>query len=267
MAIQLLGGVLCLLILLGGCATSRLPGAAGEISGPLRSIELATKRPEPSELYRTAARDRFFASDREVWVLLDWGLPRPDTYVTKVVLRTPTGDIRKEHELRFEAKKSIWLTGHHFTLPAGEDAQPLAGLWKVEAALGDTPVGHRTFTFDPSNIRLRTNTPIAILEGTDDPEAATGDWQWTNRAGALESVKAAHAILGIVLRDELARRFPYVDGPRQSRSETDDPVLIRTKFSISPNPDTDARLAVDVGSSGTIPMRVLVLLGAFASLA
>ena len=40
MPIHMLGGVLCLLLLMGGCATEPIPGAVGKLSGPLRSIEL-----------------------------------------------------------------------------------------------------------------------------------------------------------------------------------------------------------------------------------
>jgi hypothetical protein len=246
MGIHVLGGVLCVLVLLGGCATPPLPGAAGEISGPLRSIELYTKKPEPGELYGTAARNRLFASDREVWVLLHWGLPKPGSYIAKAALRTPTGTLHGEREYRFEAKDSLWVTVHLFTLPPGEEAQRLTGPWQIEAALGDATVGHRTFTFDPSSIRLRTDARVVILQGADDPDAASGDWTWLNRGAALEQIKAAHAILGIVLRNELARRFPRVEGPRQPSAESEATILVRTKFRISPNPDTDARLTVDV---------------------
>ena len=245
MAIHMVGGVLCLLLLMDGCATEPLPGAAGEVVGPLRSIEFYTKRQEQNERYSSAARDRLFASDREVSVLLRWGLPGPGSYVTKVTLRTPTGTIHEEREYRVEAKDSSWHMGHRFTLPQGAAAQRLAGAWQVEAVLGSTTAGHRAFTFEPSSIRLRTDARIVIVQGTDDPELATGDWTWRDRFGALEHMKAAHAMLGFALRDELARRFPRVDGPPPT-AEVDATILVRTKFSVSPNPDTDARLAVDV---------------------
>ena len=244
MAIHLVGGVLCLLLLIGGCATAPLPGAAGEVSGALRSIEFYTKQPAQSELYRTVGRDHLFASDREVWVLLHWGLPGPGSYVTTVALWTPLRTVHRDY--RFEAKGSNWVTWYRYPLPQGQEAQGLAGPWKVEVAFAGAPVGKRTFTFDPSSVRLRTDARIVILQGTDDPELATGDWQWRNRAAALENVKAAHATLGVVLRDELARRFPRVDGPRQPSADTGATILVRTKFSVSPNPDTDARLAVDL---------------------
>jgi hypothetical protein len=248
MGIHVLGGVLCVLVLLGGCATPPLPGAAGEISGPLRSIELYTKEPKSGERYSTAARDRFFASDRQVWVLLRWGLPKPGNYVMKAVLRTPTGTLHGERELRFEAKDSLWATWHQFTLPQGEDAQRLAGPWLVEATLGDAAVGHRTFTFDPSNIRLRTEARVLIVQGADDPEVATGNWGWRNRFAALENVKAAHSMLGVVLRDELARRFPHVNGPQQQppAATSDATMLLRTKLGASPNPSAASELVLDV---------------------
>jgi hypothetical protein len=176
---------------------------------------------------------------------LTWGLPRPGTYTTKAALRTPTGSVHEEREYRFEAAASSWITGQRFSLPQGEETQRLAGPWHVEAALDGTPVGDRTFTFDPSSVRLRTDARIVILQGTDDPELATGDWTWRDRFGTLEHVKAAHAVLGFALRDELARRFPRVDGPKPA-ADADATLLVRTKFSVSPNPDTDARLAMEV---------------------
>jgi hypothetical protein len=247
MAIQMLGAVLALLLLIGGCATGPLPGAAGEVVGPLRSIEFYTKRQEQKERYSTAARDRLFASDREVWVLLRWGLPGPGSYVTKVTLRTPAGALHEEREYRFEAKDSSWHTGHRFTLPQGAAAQRLAGAWQVEAALGGTTAGHRAFTFDPSSIRLRTDARVLIVQGTYDPEAATGDWHWRDRFGALENVKAAHAILGIVLRDEFARRFPTVAGPQPEPppATSDATVLLRTKLKASPNPSAESELVLE----------------------
>ena len=248
MPIHLLGGVLCLLLLTSGCATEPIPGAVGKLSGPLRSIELYTKRTEQRESYPTAGRDRLFASDREVWVYLNWGVPRPGSYVAKVALRTAAGTLQEERERPFTATQSLWNTGHRFTLPQGPDAQRLAGVWHVEAALDGTAVGDRPFTFDPSSVRLRTDARIVIHHGTDDPELATGDWQWRDRFGALEDVKAAHAMLGFALRDELARRFPQVEGPqpKPAAAEATILILVGTKFSVSPNPDTDARLAVAV---------------------
>ncbi len=246
MAIQILGVVLCSLLLITGCATSPLPGASGEVTGPLRSIDLYTKRAAPQ--YRTAGRDRFFASDREVWVYLHWGLPGPGKYETKIALRTPLGTLYEERHYPMETKDSSWVMGHGFVLPQREDIQRLAGLWQVEVTLGGTAVGHRAFTFDPSRIRLRTDARVVILQGADDPELATGDWLYRDRFAALENVKAAHAVLGVVVRDELARRFPHVDGPRQQPAEaaSNATVLLRTKLGLSPNPDAASELVLDV---------------------
>lgn len=248
MAIHLLGGVLCLL-LLGGCAAPPLPGAAGEISGPLRAIDLYVTqqdRTKPNEWHRTARRDRFFASDREVWVYLHWGVPGPGKYETKVTLRTPAGNVHGERDYHIEAKQSLWSTWFRLPLPQGEDARRLAGTWRVEATLGGAAVGHRTFTFDPNSIRLRTDARVAIVQGTSDPDLAAGDWVWLNRAAALENIQAAHRVLGATLRDELARRFPHVEGPLQQPAESGTTILLRTKFSSSPSPNADARLDVDV---------------------
>ena len=249
MAIHLLGGVLCLLLLLGACATPPLPGAAGVFSGPLRGIDLYATQPKPGERYRTAGRDPFFSSDRYVWVYLEWGLPGPGKYEAVIALRTPSGNLREERHRSFEARQSLWMTGERFLLlPSAEDAHRLAGLWRVEVTLGGTAVGHRTFTFDPSNIRLRTEARVLIIQGTDDPEVATGDWGWSNRFAALEAVKAAHAMLGVVLRDELARRFPHVNGPQQQppAATSDATVLLRTKLGASPNPSAASELVLDV---------------------
>jgi hypothetical protein len=251
--IRILGGVLCLLVLGGGCATPPLPGATGEVSGPLRGIDLYMKRPEPNERYRTMGRDRLFASDRQVWVYLHWGLPGLGSHETKVALRTPTGSLHKEIAFRFEAKEAVWATWHPFALPQGEDAQRLTGRWQVEAALDGTAVGRRAFTFDPSNIRLRTEARVVIVQGAYDPEVATGDRMWRNRFAALENVKAAHTMLGVVLRDELARRLPHVDGPQQQppAAPSDATVLLRTKFGVSPNPSADSELVLEAVHVGT----------------
>jgi hypothetical protein len=150
MAIHMLGGILCLLLLVGGCATPPLPGAAGEVSGPLRTIELYAKQPDQHERYGTAARDHLFASDREVHVHLRWVLPKSGSYVTKIVLRTPTGTVHGEREHRFEAKETFVFTWYRFTLPQGAEAQRLTGLWKVEVALAGAPVGQRPSRSTPA---------------------------------------------------------------------------------------------------------------------
>jgi hypothetical protein len=69
---------------------------------------------------------------------------------------------------------------------------------------------------------------------------------WLNRAAALEGVQGAHKLLGVTLRDELARRFPHVEGPVQQPAGSGTAILVRTKFSSSPSPNADARLDVDV---------------------
>ncbi|MBP1777790.1 MAG: hypothetical protein H6Q86_3801 [candidate division NC10 bacterium] len=248
MATRLLGGMLCLLLLLGGCAVPPLPGAAGVFSGPLRGIDLYATQPKPGERYRTAGRDHFFASDRNVWVYLEWGLPGPGKYDAVIALRTPSGHLREERHYSFEARQSLWMTGERFLLlPPAEDAQRLAGLWRVEVTLGGTAVGHRTFTFDPSSIRLRTDARVLIVPGTYDPDVATGDWVWRERFGTLENIRAAHALLGVVLRDELARRFPNVSASQQQPPATtsDATVLLRTRLRVSPNPSADSELVVD----------------------
>jgi len=232
------GLAISLLILMGGCATGPLPGGAGEVSGPLRSIELYTQRPKGKELYLTAARERLFASDREVHVVAIWTLPGPGDYVSKVVLRTPAGTVHGEHEYRFRAEAASWLTGQRFELPQGEAAQALSGRCHVEVALGETPVGKRVFTFDPSTIRLRTDGRLVILEGKVDFEAAPGDYIWIHEYAARENAKVALAMLGVILRDELARRFAHVDGPRRTLETSDATVLLTPTFLISPNPST-----------------------------
>jgi hypothetical protein len=254
LAIHILASALGLLLLIGGCAVPPLPGAAGVFSGPLQGIDLYATQAKLGERYRTAGRDRFFASDRYVWVYLHWALPGPGKYEAVITLRTPSGNLREERHYNFEAKESLWTTGHGFLLlPAAEDAERLAGLWRVEVALGGTAVGHRTFAFDPSRIRLRTDARVLIVPGTYDPETAPGDWQWSYRFRTLENIKAAHTLLGVVLRDELARRFPNVAGPQQQTpaAPSDATVLLRTKLLVSPNPSSDSELVVDALSVPT----------------
>jgi len=252
---RLLGMTASLLILVTtGCATAPLPGASGRVSGPLRSIELYTKRPERGEFYLTGGRDRLFASDREVYILSHWALPGPGEYVSKVVLLTPTGTIHRQSDYRFQAQASSWLTIQRLELPQGETARALSGAWQVEVLLDKTRVGRRGITFDSGSIRLRTDARLVIVQGKDDPEVATGDWHWQNRIAAMESVKVSHAILGVALRDELARRFPYVDGPGRSQGISDATVLLTTNLGISPNPGTDSRLELEVAH---IPSKIV----------
>lgn len=246
MMTSMLGAALSAVLVLTGCVAPKLPSAAGEVSGPLLSIELYVGRPEHRKPYRTVWREHLSASDRDVYVGLYWNLPAPGNYVTTIALRTPAGSMHNEQESRFRADATAWFMWHPLALPQGDEAQQSAGPWQADVSLDGTPVGRRTFILDPGSLRLRTEARVVILLGSDDPEAAAGDWMWLNRAAALEAVKAAHATLGIVLRDELARRFPHVDGPKQPPADPDASVLLRTNFTVSPNPDTDARLALDV---------------------
>jgi hypothetical protein len=112
--------------------------------------------------------------------------------------------------------------------------------------LDGAPVGQRSFRFDPAGIRLRTETRLAILTGTGDPEIAEGDWMWTNRSAALQTLRAAHTTLGVALRDELGRRFPQVVGPEPPPGGGDATLLVRTRLGVSPNPDSDSRLTLEV---------------------
>lgn len=57
MTIPTLGMVLSAVIWLVGCATAKLPGAAGEVSGPLLSVELYVGRPEHRVPYATVWRE------------------------------------------------------------------------------------------------------------------------------------------------------------------------------------------------------------------
>ena len=239
-------GLCWLLLSVGGCATTPVPGGAGEVRGALLSIDLYPTRSGSNLAYPTSGLNRLCASDREMSVGLRWALPGSGNYVTKVALRTPAGTIHAERELPTSATTAGWFTGYRFALPQGEDAKAVAGVWQVEVALDGAPVGRRAFTFDPSNIRLRTEARLLILQGKDDPEMASGDWIWRDRIGVLENIRAAHAILGSVLRDELARRFPHVDGPQESAAGADATILVRTNLAVSPNLDIPSRLTVEV---------------------
>ncbi len=238
---------LCWLIwLLGGCATTPLSGGGGEVRGALRSLDLYPGRSASGQAYPTSGRERFFASDREISIGLTWALPGPGSYVTRVTLRIPAGAIHSERELPTIATKTEWFTGYRLALPQGEEAKTLAGVWQVEVALDGVPVGRRAFTFDPSGIRLRTTVRVLIIQGEDDPEVASGDWVWRDRTTILKHIRMAHAILGAVLWDELARRFPQVDRPQQIAASADATILVRTTFHMSPNPDMPSRLTVEV---------------------
>ena len=239
-------GLCGLVWLVGGCATTPLPGGAGEVRGALQSIDLYPARSSSGQAYPTAGRQGFFASDREVSIGLRWALPGPGNYVTKVALRTPAGAIHGERELPTSATTTEWFTGYRLALPQGGDAKALAGVWQVEVSLDGVPVGRRAFTFDPRDIRLRTAARLLILQGRDEPEAASGDWFWPDRSGVLVHLRTAHAILGVVLRDELARRFPQVEGPQPAAAGADATILVRTNLAVSPNMDMPSRLTIEV---------------------
>ena len=246
MRMQSCGALMSFFILTTGCATGPLPGSAGQVQGPLRSIELYTRQPEWNEVYATLARGPIFASDKAVHVLLRWGLPGPGNYSSKIVVRTPAGSVHRESALNFRAEGASWRTRQRIELPQGDAAKPLGGRWEVQVALDGTPVGRRDFLFEPSSIRLRTDARLVIVQGYADPDLAPGDWVWRDQFTKHESARTALATVGLVLRDELARRFPQVDGPRSGPEVGDGTVLLRSSVGVSPNPDTDARLELEV---------------------
>lgn len=243
------------LILANGCGTVPLPGGTGEVSGPLRGIEFYTKQPQQGEYYPTAARDRLFASDRQIHILSRWALPGPGEYVSKAVLRTPAGAVHREREFRFRAEASSWLTRQLFELPQGEAARSLAGRWEVEVTLDGRPVGRRTFTFHPGSIRLRTDARLVILQGKGDFSGHPGEWRWRNPSTPVERTKTAAGTLGVVLRDELARRLQHVEGPRPSQEASDATVVLRSTLLVSPDIDADSRLELEVVHMPTKTLR------------
>lgn len=246
MSLRLFGVAASLLILANGCGTVPLPGGSGEVSGPLRDIDLYTKWPEGEEHYPTHARDRFFASDREIWIGANWVLPAPGEYVSKVVLRTPSGAVHREREYRFRAEAASLITGQGIELPRGDAAKHLAGRWEVEVALDGRSAGRRAFPFDPSSIRLRTDARLVIMEGKGSFEGHPGEWRWRAPYAAVERSKAALGTLGVVLRDELARRFPHVEGPRTTQEASNATVLLTPSLVVSPDLDADSRLELEV---------------------
>jgi hypothetical protein len=247
--------VATLLVLANGCASVPLPGSAGEVSGPLGGIDFHTKRPQRGEYYPTAARERLFASDRQIYVLSRWTLPGPGEYVSKVVLRTPAGSVHREREYRFRAEASSWLTFQPFQLPEGEAARPLAGAWEVEVSLDAKPLGRRGFTFDPSSIRLRTDARLVIAQGKADFAGHPGEWRWRHQYAAVERTNAALGTLGVVLRDELLRRFPHVDGPRSSPEGSDTTVLLTPSLLVSPEIEGSSRLDLEMEHLSTKVVR------------
>lgn len=236
-----------LIVFLGnGCASRPLPGDTGEVSGPLLGIDLYTKRPQQGELYPTTGRDRLFASDQEVYVVSHWALPRPGVYGTHTVVRTPAGEFHRTTPYIFAAQSSSWWTSQRVRLPQGKEAQSLAGRWEVEVALDDSPKGRRTFTFDPSSIRLRTDARVAIVLGKADFTGHPGEWRWRYPSMAKERTDASSRTFGVMLRDELARRFPNVEGPQPNPDASKATVLLTSNLLISPDIDADSRLDLEV---------------------
>jgi hypothetical protein len=238
--------IACLLCLMSGCATIPPPGTGGTVSGALKSIELYPMHSTGETAYHTVGRDRFFASDVGLDVVLVWELPAPGDHAIKVALRTPAGGTHAERQLQSSATKTEWVTGHRFALPRAEEAKALAGSWAVEVALDGKPLGRRAFVFDPASARLQTRARMRIVQATGDVEVAAGDWVWTQQAAVLDHLRAAHTVLGIALRDELARRFPYVDGPQPAAADAEATILVRTKLGVSPNPSIDSRVTIEV---------------------
>ncbi|HSC71759.1 MAG TPA: hypothetical protein VLH58_10425 [Candidatus Methylomirabilis sp.] len=238
------GAVVGALILLSGCATERIPGGSGEVSGPLQSIDFFAAGSPLQQVYPTAFRERFYASDREILVYSTWHLPGTDEHTCGVVLRTPGHAIHQEGKSQFRTKGPYWATGLVMRLPEGEVARPLEGRWSVEVSLDGKQVGERTFTFDPGSIRLRTGARLLILPGKQDFEAAAGDYIWLQEYGARESGKTALTLLRLALRDELARRFPHVElsGPAMDPGKAT--VLLTPMLAMSPNTAIEPRLSL-----------------------
>ncbi len=251
MRVEWLGIATSLLLLASGCATAPLPGASGEVSGPLQSIELYTSLPQRDSAYSTATRNRFFVSDRELHVVSFWNLPGPGDYVGRAVLRTPTGTIAQESEHRFHTEQRDWGMYHRLGFPWGEEVKSLGGDWRVELYLNDSAVRSRTFVFEPINIRLRTDARLLIGEVKADPEAAPGDYMWTQQYSALEAAKASGQLVGQVLREELARRFPDVAGPGPIPEGSGASLVLIPTVRFSPNPDMPSRLELEITHSQT----------------
>lgn len=237
---------LSLLVLLSGCASEPFPGGVGEVRGPLQSIELYATGPRPGELYPTGFREHFHASDGEIFVISYWRLPETIEHTCGLVLRTPGHSIHQESRYLFRTEATQWATGLALKLPQGEAAQPLEGLWSVEVSLDGRKVGERTFSFDPGNIRFRTDARFLILPGKQDFEVAAGDYMWLQQYGVRESAKAALAMLHLALRDELARRFSHVEMSSPKLGTEMGTVLLTPMLQMSPTPGIDARLDLEV---------------------
>jgi hypothetical protein len=243
------------LFLASGCATRELPGGADEVTEPLRGIDLHTKRPRQGELYPTASRDRLFASDREIYVVSHWALPRAGVYGTHAVVRTPAGEFHRTNPYVFAAHDASWWTSQRIPLPQGKEAQPLAGRWEVEVVLDGTTRGRRSFTFDPGSIRLRTDARVAIAQGKADFAGNPGEWRWRYPSIAKERTEAASRMFGVMLRDELTRRFPKVAGPESTPQAAETTVLLTPTLLISPDIDGDSRLELEVADLATKAVR------------
>jgi len=113
-------------------------------------------------------------------------------------------------------------------------------------SLDAKPVGRRTFTFDPSSIRLQTDARLVIVQGKGDFAGLGGEWIWQHSSSSRENMKGASGLLAVVLRDELARRFPYVYGPRSSSEASEATVLLTPTLLVSPDLDGDSRLEFEV---------------------
>ncbi len=248
---QWLGFATSLFLMASGCATAPLPGATGDVSGPLQSIELYTSLPQRDSVYSTATRSRFFVSDRELYVVSFWNLPGPGDYISRAVLRAPSGTIAQESEQRFRTEQRDWGMYHRLGFPWGEEAKSLGGEWRVELYLNDAAVGSRTLVFEPTNIRLRTDARLFIGEVRSDSEAAPGDYMWTQQYSALEAAKASGQLVGRVLREELARRFPDVAGPGPIPEGSGTSLVIIPTVRFSPNPDMSSRLELEITRSQT----------------
>lgn len=85
-----------------------------------------------------------------------------------------------------------------------------------------------------------------IGQGKVIPWQGPGDWQWKSQFAASENVKAALITVEVALRDELARRFPHVDGPRSDPEASHAAVLLTPTLVVSANPEVGTRLELDV---------------------
>jgi hypothetical protein len=212
---------------------------------------LYTTRPERAGYFNTFPRRRFFISDRELWVACRWNLPNPGEHVSHVVLRPPAETATKQSQYRFRAESQSWITFQRFALPSADEARALAGEWRIEVALDDSPVGMRTFQFEAASIRLRTDAILFITEGMGDPESAGGGYRWTGESRVLQATKDAALRAGQVLRDELLRRFPRVVGPAALQDASGATLVIHPILRFPPNLSIPSRLEMEVSRPAT----------------